>query len=106
MPHSNSLCELTGDITLGRFREYTALMPDDAIIAPRFLDAPSDEEPGVALIGIGKDDYNGVPVVSLAVELFYLDELDAHREDDCEDDCEDDRETHCEVEEDDNADAS
>ena len=70
-------------LTLGQFRAMTKDMPDDAVIGPRFVDPPSDHEPGVRLLGFGTDDsFDGRPVVALAVELFYLDEIESEPEPD------------------------
>lgn len=85
MSANASVCELPAPITLGQFREFTKHMPDDLLIAPRFVPGhePSDLEPGVRLLGIGRGDgVNETPVISLAVELFYLDEEAGDNNDD------------------------
>lgn len=102
MPDSKAVCEIAGAITLGQFREYTKDMPDDVQLVPRFIpgNEPGDHEPGVRLLGIGNgDEHDEEPIVSLAVELFYLgkddedwDNEDGDEDDDWDDDDDDDEE--------------
>lgn len=63
-------------LSLGHFRAITKDLPDETMLVPRYLNPPSDSEPGVSLDVLGTETEDGTTVVALCVSLFYLNDLD------------------------------
>ena len=73
-------------LSLGHFRELTKDLPDETMLVPRYLNPPSDEEPGVSLDVLGTETEDGTTVVALCVSLFYLNEDEDEGDEDEDDD--------------------